>query len=264
MERTSRPTTYPEPRDKPRDAASLAAGYTRAHRVLDWLAISAYTAAATLVVVRIVLRSSAAGMGSLAVLPFAALAGMAAADLSSGLVHWGCDTWGSADAPIVGPLFVRTFREHHVDPHAILRHDFAETNGHACLVSLLPTLGALLVPLGGPISSFVATVLLLFGFGVAATSQIHKWAHEPQPPRPVRWLQQARLVLPSRVHDRHHHAPFVENYCITTGWFEPLLRTTGFFRRMETLVERMTGAVPRQDDLGHEGALDAREVPGPR
>src|SRR5262249_21391026 len=73
--------------------------------------------------------------------PVAALMGIATgfvgADLVSGIVHWVGDTWGTPDWPILGPSLIRPFREHHVDPQAIVRHDFIETNGNSSLGSLI-------------------------------------------------------------------------------------------------------------------------------
>ncbi len=38
------------------------------------------------------------------------IVGQVVTDFVSGMVHWGCDTWGKLDTPVVGPTFIRSFR----------------------------------------------------------------------------------------------------------------------------------------------------------
>ena len=62
--------------------------------------------------------------------------GVATIDLLSGVVHWACDRFGDAATPVLGPLLIRAFRDHHVDPKQMVERDWVETNGelflHAC------------------------------------------------------------------------------------------------------------------------------------
>jgi ubiquitin-conjugating enzyme E2 variant len=202
--------------------------YARSHRVLE---VCALLLSATLTITTLVLamRALPAGGGWLAAL--CCFVGLCAADFLSGVVHWSADTYGSPTMPIFGG-FVRTFREHHADQVDITRHDFIETNGDVSIFSL-PAHTALLLVLESPYALFC---LLGAFLGSYTNSQIHKWAHERERPPLVRWLQGARVFLSPTHHARHHSGAHHTHYCITTGWLNQLLDSTGFFRRLERVL----------------------------
>jgi hypothetical protein len=181
--------------------------------------------------------------------------GAAFADFFSGLVHWLADSYGSVDLPIVGKAFIRPFREHHIDPLAITRHDFVEANGDNCLVTLAPLVCALYTTVAWTPEQvrswyFVYVMLMSLMFFVTFTNQIHKWSHTYGPlPTWVEWLQQMHVILPKRHHRVHHVAPHDTYFCITTGWLNLPLEKLHFWSICESLIERVTGVKPRIDDL---------------
>ena len=163
----------------------------------------------------------AAGWSFFPVLLLAAPIGWLASDLLSGLLHWAFDSWGSVNTPLIGNAFIRPFREHHVDPQAMTRHDFVETHGASCL-AVLPLLAATsLAPLESVAAFFAQALLLSIALGALATNQCHKWAHMDQgsTPAAVRWAQRCRLVLPRWQHELHHTPPFDSHFCVSSGWF---------------------------------------------
>ena len=215
---------------------------SRRQRVAWMAAIAAACAVAALAAVRLALNVGFEWW----TIP-ALLAGMAAADLASGVVHWSADTWGHDDLPVVGQRLLVPFRLHHVDPDDLARRRFADCNGDVAAIAL-PVLAALLVvPLD---AVWAVPAVATFGFaGVGMwTNQIHKWAHVPAPPRLVRFLQDARVILGRREHGRHHHGGYDSHYCITTGWWNRPLESVRFFRRAEAFVTFVTAAEPRQDE----------------
>jgi ubiquitin-conjugating enzyme E2 variant len=239
---------------KDRRAAELEAGYAGWHRAYEIAGILATTATAVWLLLRLGKCPPLSGWWT----PLAALIGILAADFVSGLVHWLFDTWGRVDTPIFGKVAIRTFRHHHVDQEAITRHDFIETNGHNFSLALLPaSVGVMYVqPEEASLCDvFVGLTLAFMVFFVSLTSQIHKWAHTASPPRIVQLLQRARLVLAPEHHAGHHAAPYQKNYCITVGWMNGPLRRVRFFETLEWMITALTGALPREDDLGAETAI---------
>ena len=225
---------------------------SKALRALDWTSLISYAALACW----LVLRLSPFAPGRPWVVLTAVLLGYLAADLVSGLVHWAADTWGSVDMPILGPAVLGPFREHHRDPLAITRHDFVETNGNNCLVSMPGALLSLMIPLDrGWLGVFASVFLVALMFWVLMTNQFHKWAHLDSPPAWIAFLQRWHLILPPEHHAVHHTAPFNRYYCITVGWMNWPLQAIRFFPAMEWLVSSLTGALPRQDDIGQAAAM---------
>jgi plasmanylethanolamine desaturase len=194
--------------------------------------------------------------------PLALAGGIATADLASGLIHWGADTWGRSDLPVVGRRVLLPFRLHHVNPDDFLRRSFLDTNGDVA-AAVVPILALLLVM---PLNTEAWRAAGVFGFALCAfggmTNQIHQWAHQPSRPVPVRVFQRLHLFLTPLDHAAHHAGVFDSHYCITTGWWNRPLSAARFFRRLEQVVTRVTGALPRSDDqrwggppAAHRGAV---------
>ncbi len=246
-----------QPDIKQRDAAELAAGYSRTFRAVEVSAIIAFWLLSAAILVKAWPHVGAHPWVVLTAL----FAGFLMADFVSGFVHWLGDTWGSPDMPILGKALIRPFREHHVDQKAITRHDYIETNGSNCLVAVPVAAAALLIPL--TIEGWEAPALfalLSIGsmiFFVMMTNQIHKWSHldEAKTPPTLKLLQRLHVILPPKHHSIHHTAPFDTYYCITTGWLNWPLAKLGFYRRMERLITAVTGQIPRKDDIGIDAAL---------
>jgi ubiquitin-conjugating enzyme E2 variant len=170
----------------------------------------------------------------LALVAAAVLLGVLACDFAAGAVHWACDRFFSETTPVLGPAVIASFREHHRDPLAMTRRGFLDVNGSNYL-AVLPFLtysASDAAPDGGwPL--FGDAFVLALATAALLTNQLHKWAHAPDVPSPVRWLQRAHLVLPPAVHARHHAGAHGTSYCVTGGWLNPMLDRLGVFPRLE-------------------------------
>lgn len=222
-------------------------------------------------------------------LPYMFLSFVAAgfvADFLSGMVHWAADSWGSVDLPIIGKSLLRPFREHHIDPTAITRHDFIETSGDLCAVTIpifafisyrqmnyidlssiwasegqasaADAVGGVMqstasnTSLGEQTVSEFAWCFFLFVLAILIlfTNTFHKWSHTYFGlPVWVEWLQWAHVILPKRHHRLHHISPHDTHFCITTGWLNEPLHVIGFWPKLEYVITKITGAEPRSDDL---------------
>lgn len=156
------------------------------------------------------------------------------ADLIAGLVHWIADRFFDPETPLLGPMLIAPFREHHVDALGITRHDFFEVSGNNALITI-PLVGAIFF-LPEP-STFAGFFLLahLFSLSIAlvATNQFHRWAHSPSPPPFAKRLHAWGLILTPRGHALHHRRGHDRAYCVTSGWLNPVLDRVRLFERIE-------------------------------
>jgi hypothetical protein len=229
---------------------------SRGHYALEAFGIVAFFVLAGLLAAEV--YAGAARFGYVWLLPVLAVAAYLAADFLSGFVHFLADNFGSSETPLVGAGFIDAFREHHVDPEGITTHDFVDTNGNNSLVSLPFMFAAwLFLPVGATLSGYLfGAFFLLVCLGVFLTNQFHKWAHMEEPPRPVAGLQRAGLILSREHHDVHHASPYDTYYCITVGFWNPLLDRTRFYERTERLIRRTVPGTDPRLRVEREGGLN--------
>jgi len=243
-----------------RDGYALREGYGPAVRRFEIASIVVYAGA----MAWLLLRLAGGVLDSPFLAASAFMLGFVAADFVSGIVHWLADTWGTVDLPIAGRALIRPFREHHVDPKAITRHDFIETNGNNCFICIAPvTLTAAFVSFDGWKGVFAGVLVFSLCLWIFCTNQFHKWSHSDDPPAVVVLLQRLSLILPRDHHAVHHSAPFATYYCITVGWLNEPLHRVGFFRGLERMISATTGLLPREDDIGRaaaEASVEEAEV----
>ncbi|MEK7466553.1 MAG: fatty acid desaturase CarF family protein [Planctomycetota bacterium] len=170
--------------------------------------------------------------------------GYVLSDFATGFAHWFCDTFFEEDTPVLGPLLIRSFREHHRDPLSITRHHFLELNGSNC-VAVAPVGASLLAidPAASDAWLFVYATLVSLCLGTVATNQFHRWAHEPSPNALARFLQKCRLVLTPSHHAVHHAPPYARHYCVTNGWANVLMEKIRFWEAAERVL--VAAGVPK-------------------
>jgi len=234
------------------DPDVLAAGYSAAQRRWNVAGLAAFAVLAVWIGHHVLSRP----LGPLP-LVVGVLAGWVLTDFLCGVIHWAGDTWGRTSMPLIGRFVVRTFREHHVDPQAITRHGLVQMLGEQAIVAvpLISLLGLYDPAVDDELGNTLLVALYTTFVASIAANVFHKWAHMRQPPLAARLLQRAGILISFRHHARHHCPPYLQCYCIAIGWLNPVLDRLRFWRGLEWLAWKVTGAIPREDDLGREAAL---------
>ena len=219
---------------------------TAAERVWMRVVVGANIAIIAFCVVYLVREFEASGIGLLQAL-VSALIGYFVADLASGVVHWSIDTW--FDEKSLGRA-VRIAREHHTHPQVILGYPFLEhaalgSAGGVAMVGPMAVLTAFFVnPTAYSFMIVWAITAVCLLFGTSLHNLGHKRAKSPLLVALQRWG-----LVNSPAHHAAHHNNQVIRYCAVNGWANYPCDALGFWRGLESIVQGVTGCVPRENDL---------------
>lgn len=244
------------------NAKKLAAGYSKEKRMLEYCCLATALSLfvySTVRAGRFMIHSPDADASVFLWSPISIFAAILLADLTSGIAHWGFDTWGSTDTPVFGFL-IRSFREHHVDAAAMTKHDFVETNGDNSMatIPMFAILALMPITSSGLTSVSVHFFVITYALFIAFTNEFHKWSHQAKPSPIAKFCMSNHITLTPKNHRIHHSGDHDSAYCITVGWLNPFLDAIDFWRKFERLVTAVTGEIPRANDQALLGVDTAK------
>ena len=177
-------------------------------------------------------------------------AGWLLADLGTGFYHWGVDNYGSPDTPLVGQQ-IAAFQGHHTRPWIILHREFSNNTYQICRPALPLLLAYAGLSRAAGLPGEADLLAASFATFVVLSQTLHGWSHgkKSELPPAVLKLQDLGLFISRKAHAEHHMAPFEGNYCIVSGFWNPLLDgklgKTSIFRKMEGAIFQQWGVTPR-------------------
>jgi ubiquitin-conjugating enzyme E2 variant len=187
------------------------------------------------------------------------LAVVLVADFISGVVHWWEDRYARLSGGPLQQVAIDNLR-HHARPREFLAKGYWASSWDLWLLGAA-AVGA--CALAGAVSWHV----VLFAILVANANQVHKWAHRTREENGavVGTLQRLHILQTTRHHSRHHQGSRDSHYCVLTNFLNPLLEEVQFWRRIERVIERLTGASCRDEatELARLGLLPARAARTP-
>jgi hypothetical protein len=193
-------------------------------------------------------------------LVLAVVVGVAIADLGSGALHWTFDTWFDEEQRHFDRA-VRIAREHHTRPAAILEYPFRDLVSFSAWPTLVTWGPVAALSTAAPegaartmllVSSSIVLPAMFFG------SHSHGLGHHWSSTGAVRLLQRSGVLMSPRHHRRHHAGEHLTHYCTFVGIMDPICDRLGFWRLLERVVARRTGAIPRRDELRRRAEVCGR------
>lgn len=168
------------------------------------------------------------------------LAGYLLADFVLGIYHWFKDTYFGPFTPFIGKHMIWGSRLHHIRPRYVCEFSDWQLFWSSAKWTLI-WMGPLFL-FAGP-TPFLAALFLV----ISLNDVIHKYAHmlDDERPRWASFLQKIYVFQTYDEHHLHHISPHEVNYCPITPYVNIVLEELNFWRWLEGLVEKYTGAKAR-------------------
>lgn len=160
------------------------------------------------------------------------------ADFLTGLVHWWEDTYGDPNWPVLGRRVIKPNLVHHHRPREMLKGGIVGRN-------ILTLVLAAIVIGASHLLGFACWQVYLTSIIAAFGNEFHAWAHmsKKEKPKIITWLQ-GWLLISSKQHGWHHHAPYETYFCTVTNWLNPILEKLNFWAWVELIIEVEFGIKP--------------------
>lgn len=167
---------------------------------------------------------------------------VALADFVAGVIHWAEDAYFTEDTPVIGRLFIRPNIVHHHFPRYFTRLSWWQSSWDLTLF------GAAALLIAWPLGLLRWQLGLFVALSVNA-NQVHKWSHRTRAEngRIISTLQDWHILQTPRHHGLHHSDPKNTYYCPITNLVNPVLERMNFWARLESAIEKLTGATHRLD-----------------
>lgn len=205
------------------------------------VAAGAFVVGAGGVLAKVGLAAAAAASAPAAILTGAAAlvalrVGYSIADLGSGvLVHQPHDQFLTSRT-------ARAFQWHHINKEEIGKWGIGQCVFHAAKVAAPVALAAAALPIHGALAAVGVAGFTGMLVGAVVGQLSHKYAHMENPPLLARLGQKAGLLGKPEVHEAHHaDGNPIDDYCIVTGEWNPILKKYHVAQMEEKLVYLATG-----------------------
>jgi ubiquitin-conjugating enzyme E2 variant len=153
------------------------------------------------------------------------------ADFITGIVHWFEDAYGNPNWKYLGKIMVVPNLEHHIKPTEFLKNSFWYRIRESFFTSLI----LLFIFWCFSWINFYTTFTILY---MSLANQFHAITHRTNEQNGwvIELIQKTGLIQNRKMHLEHHINPYNINYCVMTGYLNPILNYFKFWERLEKLV----------------------------